>query len=83
MSTQVKVYGADWCTATRLTRQQLDKLGVKYEYINVEEHPRLAEWVKEQSDGRERKPTLKINDEVLVVPSEAELKRALHKNGLI
>jgi mycoredoxin len=79
---RVKVYGADWCKDTQRTRKQLDKLGVAYDYVNVEEDEQAALWVKEQNDGKERKPTLKVGQQVLSVPSEKELETALRENGL-
>ena len=81
---QVKVYGADWCGDTKRTLQQLDKLGVVYDYINVEEDEEAARWVREQNDGKERKPTVKLGEQaVLSVPDETTLESALRKNGLI
>jgi glutaredoxin len=73
----VKVYGADWCKDTQRTLKHLDKLGVDYEYINVEQDEEAARWVKEQNDGRERKPTVDIMGRVLSVPSDEELEAAL------
>ena len=79
---RVKVYGADWCKDTKRTRKQLDKLGVAYDYVNVEDDEQAALWVKEQNNGKERKPTLKLGEQVLSVPSEEELETALRHNGL-
>lgn len=81
---QVKVYGADWCGDTQQTLRQLDNLGVAYDYVNVEEDEQAARWVREQNDGKERKPTVKIGEqEVLSVPDESALESALRKNGVI
>jgi glutaredoxin len=74
---EVKVYGADWCEDTQRTRKHLDELGVEYDYINIEEDADAARWVREQNNGRERKPTLDINGRVLSVPSNQELEAAL------
>ncbi len=82
---RVKVYGADWCGDTTRTRRQLEKLGVAYDYVNIEEDEEAARWVREQNDGKERKPTLKLGaqGEVLSVPDEPQLEGALKKAGLI
>jgi mycoredoxin len=61
---KVEVYGANWCGDTQRTRQYLDKVGVAYEYINLEQDQRAAAWVKEQNDGKERKPIVKIGEQV-------------------
>jgi glutaredoxin len=78
---KVKVYGADWCGDTRRTRAQLDELGVAYDYVNIEQDERAALWVKEQNEGKERKPTVKVGERVLSVPSAEELRSALSENG--
>ena len=78
----VKVYGADWCGDTRRALQQLDSLGVSYDYINVDEDAEASRWVKEQNDGKERKPTIDLNGQVLRVPSPEELETAVREKGL-
>lgn len=78
----VKVYGADWCHDTQDTLRHLDRLGVEYSYIDVDEDPQASEWVKRQNGGSESKPTLQIGDEVLSVPSTRELDAALRAHGL-
>ncbi len=80
---QVKVYGADWCGDTKRTLKTLDRLGVAYDYINVEEDAQASEWVKQQNDGKEQKPTLKIGEQALCVPTEQELESALREEGII
>jgi mycoredoxin len=80
---KIKVYGADWCGDTQRSRRQLDALGVAYDYIDVEADPQASGWVKEQNDGRDRKPTIKIGEQVLSVPSDRELESALRASGLV
>jgi glutaredoxin len=82
MST-VEVYGADWCGDTQRTRRHLDRLGVAYQYINVELDKQASEWVKQQNDGKERKPTVKIGRQVLAEPSDQALEQALRQEGLV
>ena len=80
---KVKVYGADWCGDTRRTLEQLNSLGVAYDYVNVEQDEQAARWVREQNDGKERKPTVKLGEQVLSTPGEEELESALRKHGLV
>lgn len=81
---KVEVYGADWCGDTKRTLRHLDTLGVDYDYIDVEQDAAASAWVKEQNNGKERKPTVKLGaGEVLSVPSDAELETALRNNKLI
>ena len=80
---EVKVYGADWCKDTERTLRHLDRLGVAYDYINVERDERAAQWVREQNDGKERKPTVDIAGQVLSTPTDHELTSALRERGLM
>jgi glutaredoxin len=83
MATAVKVYGADWCEDTQATRNNLDSLGVQYEYINVEEDRQGQEWVKQQNGGKQKTPTLDIQGQVLVEPDQQQLEEALRGKGLM
>ncbi len=81
---KIEVYGADWCGDTKRTLRHLDALGVDYKYIDVEQDAAASAWVKQQNNGKERKPTVKLGDnEVLSVPSDAELETALRKKNLV
>jgi len=80
---QITVYGADWCGDTIQTRSDLDSLGVKYRYINVEEDAAAQEWVKRQNGGKQKTPTVDVGGQILVEPDREELELALQRNGLI
>lgn len=80
---KVKVYGADWCGDTQRSLRHLDSLGVAYDYVDVEQDEQASSWVKEQNDGKERKPTIKVGEQVLSVPSNQELEGALRTSGLV
>jgi hypothetical protein len=56
---------------------------VAYQYINVEHDQQASEWVKQQNNGKERKPTVKIGAQVLAEPSDQELEQALRHEGLV
>ncbi len=79
----VKVYGADWCEDTRHTREFLDRLGVSYEYVDIEADDDAREWVREHNEGKERKPTLDVAGQILSVPTDHELTGALRERGLM
>jgi mycoredoxin len=79
----VKVYGADWCEDTRRARAFLDRLGVQYQYVNIEQDKAAAEWVREQNGGKERKPTVNVAGQVLSEPTDHELTSALRERGLM
>jgi glutaredoxin len=79
----VKVYGADWCGDTQRSLKHLDSLGVNYDYIDVEQDEQASAWVKEQNEGKERKPTIIVGEQVLSVPSDQQLESALRTNGFV
>jgi mycoredoxin len=81
--TKVKVYGADWCGDTHRTLKHLDNLGVAYDYIDIEQDEQAAQWVREQNQGKERKPTVKFGERILSVPTDEELESALSQEGLV
>jgi glutaredoxin len=80
---KVEVYGADWCEDTTHVRELLDNLSVPYQYINIEQDDEAAGWVRRQNDGKEKKPTVKIGEQVLSVPDDRELESALREKGMI
>ena len=79
----VKVYGADWCPLTKNALLHLKELNVQYEYINIDKDRDAAKWVAEQNGGKEKKPTIDIDGEVLSEPTDDELDEALEAKGLM
>ncbi len=80
--TKVKVYGADWCSMTTRTLAHLEQVGVPFDYIDVEQDEAASQWVKDQNDGKEKKPTVDLAGKVLTTPSNAQLDSALREAGL-
>ena len=54
----IKVYSTSWCGDCRATKMALDKKGIAYQEINIEEHPEAAEYVMSVNGGRRSVPTL-------------------------
>lgn len=81
--TAVKIYGTDWCEETQHTLTHLDDLGVKYNYINIDDDQKAAAWVRHQNDGLEKKPTIDIGGIILTEPSDTALDIALKENNLL
>ena len=79
----VKVYGADWCSMTKSALAHLKQLGVEYEYINIDNDREAARWVAEQNDGKEKKPTIDVDGQVLSEPSHQFLDKTLQAKGLL
>jgi len=79
----VKVYGADWCGDTQITRHQLDTLGIPYDYFDVDRSPEARDWVLAQNHGKQKTPTLDVEGKILVEPSEQELLDVLKEKRLM
>lgn len=79
----VTVYGADWCPLTRAALRHLDQVGVEYKYIDIEEDAEAAKWVADQNDGKEKKPTIDVDGEVLSEPTNAELDDVLRSKSVL
>ncbi len=79
----VKVYGADWCPLTQRTIEFLERMEFPYKYIDIEKDPKAAAWVREKNDGKERKPTVDVDGEVLAEPSNAELEQAISRREAV
>lgn len=86
-TSELVVYGAYWCTDTRLVRDYLDEEVITYTYIELDDDAEGADWVRDQNDGTERKPTLRFispphPDIVLSVPTTAALRVWLQKHKI-
>ena len=79
---KVKVFGADWCSMTKETLEHLKKVGVDYQYINIDHDKTAAAWVAKQNGGKEKKPTLDVNGRVLSEPSNGDLDAVLAEQGI-
>ena len=79
----VTVYGADWCPLTRAALRHLDGVGVEYKYIDIDEDPEAAKWVADHNNGREKKPTIDVDGEVLSEPTDAELDEVLRAKSVL
>ena len=84
MSERVTVYGADWCGDTRRTLRDLDRAGVGYDYVDIEEDADAEKKVIEFNRGKRRIPLVEIASDDgepvrLSVPNGSELAEALKK----
>jgi len=81
MNERVIVYGADWCGDTRRTLRHLDKSGIEYDYIDIENDRDAERKVVEFNKGKRRIPLVEIATEKgtksLSVPSDSEVDSAL------
>jgi glutaredoxin len=79
----IKVYGANWCEDTTRTREQLDALGVKYEYIDIDKDAAAKQWITQQNHGKQKTPTVDVGGKILIEPTNEEMEDALRKSGAL
>jgi mycoredoxin len=78
----IVVYGRRWCAISQMVRRYLDRLGVPYEYVDLDLHPEAEARLSWMTGGRVRSPTVYVGGEVLVQPSIRELEWALARSGV-
>ena len=70
----IKFYGNSWCPASRRAKKLLEKNGVDFEWINIDENPTGRAFVQEVNNGNRSVPTIVFPDgSILVEPSRNEL----------
>jgi mycoredoxin len=79
----VKVYGRDTCEDTQHTLAYLDSIGLKHEYVDVDEDAEGLEFIQRSNNGKERTPTIDVGGEILVEPSDTELEAVLREKALV
>lgn len=48
----LKVYSSRWCGDCRVAKRFLDKHGIQYEEVDIEQHPEAAEELERQTGRR-------------------------------
>jgi mycoredoxin len=76
------VYGTRWCANTQRIRRHLDRLGVPYEYVDLDQNPEAVRQLRWWTGGSASHPTVYVGGEVLVEPSLSELDWALSRSGM-
>ncbi|MET8954834.1 mycoredoxin [Streptomyces sp. NPDC004393] len=82
MSGTVTMYSTSWCGYCRRLKSQLDREGIAYNEINIEQDPRSAAFVEKVNGGNQTVPTVLVvpssgSEVVMTNPSLAQVKQAL------
>ena len=77
------VYGTRWCGATQLLRRHLERAGVPYRYVDLEQDPEAVNQLRWWTGGSASHPTVYVNGEILVEPTVGELAGGLMRSGLM
>lgn len=79
----IQMYGADWCGDCRRSKRLLDRLGVDYDYLDVEKDDSLRDRAIEIS-GRQSIPVIVFPDGThLIEPSDPTLTAKLAELGIV
>jgi mycoredoxin len=74
----ITMFSTTWCGYCRRLKGQLDREGIGYTEINIEEVPKAAEYVMEVNGGNQTVPTVVFPDGTAATnPSLAEVKSRL------
>lgn len=75
---RLTIYGTSWCPQSGATRRLLDREGVRYRYIDIDDNPAAAKHVMSLTGGNRSVPTIVLPDErALIEPSTRELRSVL------
>ena len=73
----VTVYGSRTCPDTNRATRYLDRRAIPYEFKDVDESPEYNDYIAGLNDGKRVMPTIRVDNEILINPSEDELTRAI------
>lgn len=78
MNAPLTMYSTPWCGYCHRLKSQLDREGIAYEVIDVEQTPGAAEIVEAVNNGNQTVPTLVYTDgSAQTNPSLAQVKAKL------
>jgi mycoredoxin len=77
------VYGRQWCAISQMIRRYLDRMGIPYQYVDLDRHPEVESQLGWLTGGRVRTPIVRLDGELMVQPSVHELARALARAGVL
>lgn len=79
---KVTIYSATWCAFCHAVKQYLDKLGVKYEDMDVDSNPQAGMEAVNKS-GQRGIPVVDIGGEIIVGFDRPKIDAALKAHNLI
>jgi mycoredoxin len=72
------MYSTSWCGYCVRLKSQLDRAGIRYREINIEQDPAAAEFVMQVNGGNQTVPTVRFPDgSALTNPSIVQVRERL------
>lgn len=78
----VAIYGNRWCGITQLIRRALDRAGIGYDYVDLDDHPAVHARLEQLTGGRLRTPVVHIDGEWLIEPTLRQVQAVLARHGV-
>lgn len=78
----VAIYGNRWCGITQLIRRTLDRAGIRYDYVDLDDHPAIHARLEQLTGGRLRTPVVHIDGEWLMEPTLRQVQTVLARHGV-
>ena len=75
----VTVYGSRSCPDTGRATRYLDGRKIPYEFKSVDDFPEFNDYIAKLNGGKRVMPTIQVNNEVFINPSDDELGKAVEK----
>jgi glutaredoxin len=73
----VSVYGSRSCPDTTRATRFLDAQKIAYEFKSVDDFPEYNEYIAGLNGGTRVMPTIQIDNDVFINPTDEELRRAV------
>ena len=81
METQpIKFYGISWCGDCRRAKAIFAEMQVPYVWIDIDQNPQAAAFVKQINRGLRRVPTIMFPDGTILVEPDSKSLRAKLRN---
>ena len=75
MAARITMYSTPWCGYCQRLKGQLDRAGIEYAEVDVDQNPAAADFVMSVNDGNRTVPTLTFQDgSALTNPSLAQVR---------
>ena len=76
----IKFYGTTWCGDCRRAKTIFAELQIPYMWIDIDQNPQAAEFVKQINHGMRSVPTIIFPDGSILVEPDSESLRAKLRN---
>lgn len=72
------MYSTTWCGYCRRLKSQMDREGIEYSVVDIEQDPAAADFVMSVNGGNQTVPTLRFDDgSALTNPTIVQVKERL------